>query len=140
MFKEIFQGKKNFILIVEDETEPAELLTEFLQLHGYRTRVAADGVAGLEMARRLSPDLVLLDIMLPKMDGMNVLLNLKSDPRTQKLPVVMCTALNGLKEVERCCKWGAEGYVTKPFDLDRVLEKVADTLGKHAQDEPLPPA
>ncbi len=130
MLKQWFGGSKKTILVVEDEPEPALLLKEFLEIKGYNVQIAKDGPEGVELARKTLPDLILLDIMLPGMDGMNVLLNIKAKPELVAIPVIMCTALNGMKEVERCCKWGAVGYITKPFELNRVLEKIASALGE----------
>jgi response regulator RpfG family c-di-GMP phosphodiesterase len=53
---------------------------------------------------------------------------LKSQPKTKDIPVLMCSVLNNIKDVEKCCKWGAAGYITKPFDIERVLEKVSEVL------------
>ncbi len=130
MLKRWFSGKKNLILLVEDEIEPAILLQEFLELQGYAVELAKDGIEGVALAKKIVPDLILLDIMLPGMDGMNVLLNIKSKPELVAIPIIMCTALNGIKEVERCCKWGAVGYITKPYELSRVLEKVSLALAE----------
>src|SRR3989338_3823081 len=94
LFKDYIIGKKNLILIIEDDPEPAYVLTEFLKLKGFKTRLAKDGAEGLEMAKKIDPALILLDIMLPKMDGFNVLLQIKSQPETKEIPVVMCSALN----------------------------------------------
>lgn len=133
MLNALFGGQKELILVVEDEPEPALLLETFLKRRGFRVELAKDGQQGVEKAQKLKPDLILLDIMLPGMDGMNVLLNLKSKPEVKDIPIIMCTALNGIKEVERCCKWGASGYVTKPFELSRVHEKILSTLAERKQ-------
>ncbi len=130
MLKQWFGGNKHLILVIEDEIEPAILLKEFLELKGYSVQIAKDGMQGVEMAKKINPDLILLDIMLPGMDGMNVLLNIKAKPELVGIPIIMCTALNGMKEVERCCKWGAVGYITKPFELARVLEKVSAAISE----------
>lgn len=128
MLNSLFGPPKELILVVEDEPEPALLIETFLKRRGFRVEIAKDGQEGVEKAQKLKPDLVLLDIMLPGIDGMNVLLALKAKPEIKDIPVIMCTALNGIKEVERCCKWGAAGYVTKPFELARVHEKILSAL------------
>jgi CheY-like chemotaxis protein len=123
LFKNFFKRKKK-ILIVEDDAQTAFLLSEFLKLHEFDTALAKNGIEGIEMAEKDRPDLIFLDILLPKMAGNEVLSILKSKPGTKGIPVVMCTALNTLNEVEDCCKSGAASYITKPYDLNRVLEKV----------------
>ncbi len=128
MFKGWFGGHKPLILVIEDELDTALLLKEFLERNDYNVEIAKDGIEGVALTKKILPDLILLDIMLPGMDGMNVLLNIKSKIELVDIPIIMCTALNGMKEVERCCKWGAVGYITKPFELSRVLEKVSSTL------------
>lgn len=129
MLEGLLSGQK-LVLIVEDDTATAELLSKFLETQGFRTRIAPDGSTGLELTRKLRPALVLLDVMMPGMAGYDVLLLIKSDPELKAIPVVMCTALNEIKDVEKCCNYGAEGYIVKPFDLKRVLEKVQSTLEK----------
>ena len=86
------------------------------------------------------PDLVLLDVMMPGMDGFEILLKIKSQPKTKGIPVLMCTALNAMNDVEKCCAWGAAGYITKPFDLNRVLAKVNACLGTPPSAAPSKPA
>lgn len=136
--KVLGEKPKAFVLIIEDDPEPASILTEYLRLHNYRTHWVQDGLQGLDFIKKEVPDLVLLDIMMPKMDGFNVLLKIKAEPKTKNIPVVMCTALNGLNEVERCCNWGADGYITKPFELKRVLEKLSSVLDPKSGGAPGP--
>src|SRR3989344_8068373 len=122
-FKDLFKKKKK-ILLIEDDREIAVLLTKFMRLRGYDTVRAEDGFTGMRMVEETFPDLVILDIMLPKMNGFDVLLKIKSDARTKDVPVLMCSALNTMGDVEKCCQWGAEGYITKPFNLSRVTQKI----------------
>ena len=121
-------GKKKKVLVIEDDAEIASLLTDFIRLHGYEAIRAEDGFRGMQMVEEIFPDLVLLDIMLPKMNGFDVLLKIKSQSSTKGVPVLMCSALNGMRDVEKCCEWGAEGYITKPFDLNRVSKKIDSIL------------
>ena len=129
MFEKLF-GLKNKItvLIIEDDKETAALLTKLLESNGYTPLWVADGIEGMKVIQKRAPNLILLDIMMPRMDGFNILLMLKSQPKTQDIPVLMCSVLNNIKDVEKCCKWGAVGYITKPFDIERVLEKVNQAL------------
>lgn len=132
MFNSWFKRKKsNLILVIEDDYEPGIVLTKYIELQGYQTALARNGVEGLSLAEKLDPDLILLDIMLPKMDGFNVLTMLKSKPKTKNIPVLMCTALNMIDNVEKCCRNGAAGYITKPFDLNRIWKKIISILEAH---------
>ena len=123
----LFQSKHS-ILIVEDHEETAAFLCIFLKNHGYRVKRAGDGQQGFELAMSTRPDLVLLDITMPKMDGKETLRQLKNHARTEKIPVLMCTERSELDEVEKCCLWGAVGYILKPFETQRLLTKVEETL------------
>ena len=135
LLKRLF-GKRKTVLVIEDDPQTATLLTRFLKLRGYDATSAEDGVRGIDLIERDLPDLVLLDIMLPRISGFDVLLKVKSQPKTKAVPVVVCSALNGIGDIERCCKWGAEGYITKPFDLDRVSEKIESILSAGSMEKP----
>lgn len=121
-------GQAKLIAIIEDDEQIGMLLSMFLKSRGYKTEWAKDGVEGVKLVDATLPELVLLDITMPKMDGFNVLLKIKSDPKTQSVPVLMFTDRSGLEDVEKCCRSGASGYILKPFDLERVLEKVKSIL------------
>jgi DNA-binding response OmpR family regulator len=116
------------VLVVDDEQDLAELVAVNLELAGYRTSRAHDGQAGLEAIRRERPDVVLLDVMMPVLDGWGVLAALQEDPATRDVPVVMLTALSGERDVIRGHLAGALTYITKPFDLQALLRAVADAL------------
>lgn len=76
----------------------------------------------------MSPNLIVLDVMLPGMDGSQILTKLKSESKTKEIPVIMCTALNDIKDVERFFRMGAAGYITKPFEPERVIAKINSIL------------
>jgi DNA-binding response OmpR family regulator len=101
------------ILFVEDDPSVAQMYQFKLELDGYHVSVASDGLTGLEMARRLLPDLVFLDVRLPKLDGLGVLESLRADRRTKELPVVILSNWNEKELVERGSKLGALDYLTK---------------------------
>ena len=132
--KNLFKKRKT-VLIVEDETENALLLTTFLTLRGFETRRSKDGVDGLQAAKKWTPDLILLDIMMPDLDGIEVLKDLKSYPGTKNIPVLMCTVLSKIEEVEKCCRAGAQGYILKPMDLERMLDKINSVLSGRGSQE-----
>ncbi len=125
--------KKKFVLIIEDDEQIASILTDFIKSCNYDAQSAPNGDLGLKLTQKNIPDLVLLDITLPNMSGIDVLTRIKSESKTKDIPVIMCTALKQLNEVETCCKLGAEGYITKPFDLERVYKMIKPYL-----ENPLP--
>jgi DNA-binding response OmpR family regulator len=119
-------GKK--ILIIEDESDVADLLTLNLRKAGFRTLTAADGASGLQKARDDRPDFIVLDLMLPKMSGLEVCRILKSDTATSHTPILMLTAR--AEEIDRIVglEFGADDYVTKPFSPREVVLRIRGIL------------
>jgi CheY-like chemotaxis protein len=105
------------ILVIEDEASIRENLLRFLALEGYQTRSAADGQAGLQAARAEPPDLILCDVMMPRMTGFEVLQALVQDPLLKRVPFFFLSASAEREKLEAGLALGAAGYVTKPFDL-----------------------
>ena len=101
------------VLLVEDDPSVAQMYKLKLELDGYRVEVAPDGEAALEMARRGTPDIVFLDIRLPRLDGLGVLEALRSDPATEPLPVVILSNFNEAELVERGARLGALDHLIK---------------------------
>jgi two-component system, OmpR family, alkaline phosphatase synthesis response regulator PhoP len=118
------------ILIVEDNADLANGLRTNLELEGYEVAVALDGVKGLAQARALQPDLVLLDLMLPKLDGYRLLRVLRADGF--RGPVLVLTARGDEADKVRGFRWGADDYVTKPFGLLELLARVEALLRRSA--------
>ncbi|MEK7859186.1 MAG: response regulator [Elusimicrobiota bacterium] len=116
------------ILIVEDEFEIAENLQALLSAKGYQASVARDGAEGVAMARKLHPDLMLLDIILPKIGGFDVCKLLKSDPKTKDIRIIMITGLNRNSDVELAFQNGANDYIFKPFDSARLFKKIEKVM------------
>ena len=112
------------ILVADDDAGVRELIRTVLTNEGFQVLEAHDARSCLELARYRIPDLILLDWMMPGMDGMEALRQLKSEPRTRAIPVVMLTALDGLPEISLATYNGAEGYVPKPFDVSDLLSFV----------------
>ena len=104
------------ILVIEDKTTNLELMCYLLKAFGYVPLTAADGEAGVEMVRRESPDLVICDIYLPKMDGYQVAQNLKSTPTCCEIPIIAVTALAMVGDHDKILKAGFDGYITKPIN------------------------
>ena len=109
------------LLVVEDERPLAETLRFNLELEGYRVRTAEDGVEGLSMARALQPDLVLLDLMLPRLDGLDVLRGIREQSQT---PVLLLTARTSEADRVKGLDLGADDYITKPFSLAELKARV----------------
>ena len=116
------------ILIVDDNLQNAELLEAYLEALDCNTRIAVDGVEAMEEVGKLAPDLVLLDIMMPRMSGFEVCRRLKGDERTKDIPVVMVTALNELADVERSVDCGADDFLSKPINKLELLTRVKSLL------------
>lgn len=126
----------NRILIVEDEPDIQELLSAYLQQAGYQTSLAGDGVEALELFRSASFDLVLLDIMLPKIDGFGVCELIRQE---SQVPILMLTALDGEAEQLRGFDLEIDDYVTKPFSMPVLLKKIAAILRRAGGSAPRPP-
>ncbi len=116
------------ILIVEDEEAIVEVVSQTLRRHGYETASAADGDDALEKAFSLRPDLVILDLMLPKMDGWEVCRRLKADRQTASVPVLMLTARREERDVVEGLEIGADDYMKKPFSLSELAARVKALL------------
>ncbi|PQJ27907.1 response regulator [Rubritalea profundi] len=109
------------ILIIEDEVDIAELISFNLQRNQFDTILAHDGLEGLNKALSIEPDLIILDIMLPGMDGINVNKQLKRDPRTRRIPVIMLTAKAQTEDRITGLETGADDYITKPFSPKELV-------------------
>ena len=127
--------RQETILVVEDEVDLASLVEVNLDLAGYRVILAHDGAEGLTAARRERPDLILLDVMMPVLDGWQVLRALKEEDETRDIPVVMLTALSEERDLIRGHLQGAIRYVTKPFEMKALLTAVSDGIGEPSQEE-----
>ena len=122
--------KTKKILVVDDEPDVASLLTLMLKSQGYHVIAAGDGQEALEKARAEVPDLIVLDIMLPKLDGYKVARMLKFDEKFSHIPIIMLTAKIQEKDRKTGLEMGADAYVTKPFDTMQLLEKVKEVLSE----------
>ena len=125
------------VLIVEDDQNIAELLHLYLEKEGYVAAIASDGGAGVDLFRKLQPDLVLLDVMLPVLDGWGVLRTIRQDSKT---PVIMLTAKGELGDKVSGLKMGADDYVTKPFEMKEVLARIEAVLRRGGCEEAAPQA
>ena len=119
------------ILIVEDDNNIADLLRLYLEKEGYQATIAADGTQGIDLYRKLRPDLVLLDVMMPGVDGWGVLRAIRQDSQT---PVIMLTAKGETFDKVSGLKQGADDYITKPFEMKEVLARIEAVLRRAAGD------
>ena len=123
-------SEKKRILIVEDEIELNEMIKMRLEANDFEITTAFDGQEGLEKARELEPDLIILDLMLPKIDGYKVCGLLKSDSRYNKIPIIIFTALAQTSNKEMGMELGADAYITKPFQSEVLLTKIKELIGE----------
>ena len=118
------------ILIVDDEVDLVETVRFPLEMEGYHVLVSYNGEDALNQARKENPDLILLDLMLPKLDGYKVCRLLKFDERYKHIPILMLTAKTQEKDKVLGMETGADEYITKPFEMDYLMEKVKEYLSK----------
>ena len=125
------------ILVVDDNSQNLELLVEYLRtIDDVETSTAADGIEALEMIQQVKPDLILLDIMMPRMSGFEVCRKLKSDPNTRDIPIIMVTALNELADIERGVESGTDDFLSKPVNRLELITRVKSLLKlRHLKDE-----
>jgi DNA-binding response OmpR family regulator len=126
------QGK---ILIVEDEPELAELLERFLRRHGFITAVSGDGLNACRLINSLRPDLILLDVMLPELDGWEIcrLVRKIPDPSLAQTPIIMLSALDAAENRAQGLKLGANDYIAKPYSLKQVLQRSTKLIEEHKE-------
>jgi DNA-binding response OmpR family regulator len=121
------------VLVVDDEPTIAKTLRLGLEAEGLDVDLAVDGLECLKSVRSKPPDLILLDVMLPKLDGFRVCRLLKFDKNTSHIPIILCSARNSEADRERGRKAGADDYVVKPFDLEKLVamvkSRVSPTIG-----------
>ncbi len=118
------------ILLVEDNEMNRDMLSRRLERKGYEVIMALDGEEGVEMAQTQSPDLILMDMSLPSMDGWEATKILKADPTTTAIPVIALTAHAMSGDREKAIEAGCDDYDTKPVELPRLLEKIQTLLAK----------
>lgn len=126
---------KGNILIVEDDHQTVKLIKFILEKDDYSTISAKDGEEGLQMARERKPDLIVLDLMLPGMDGYRVCEILKANPNTKEIPIIVLTALDTGPDFEKALEKKADWYITKPFEPQHLLKRVNYLIEKRKKDE-----
>ena len=116
------------ILVIDDDSAISDLVTVKLEMAGYNVSQADDGIKGQAMALQLQPDLIMLDLMLPRVDGFTVCQRLRRDERTAEIPVLILTALSQTQNKVEGFNAGADDYLTKPFELEEMLARVRALL------------
>jgi CheY-like chemotaxis protein len=116
------------ILLIEDTKEATVMVTDFLQTAGYQVLTAREALTGIDLAKRVRPDLILMDIQLPGMDGLEATRRLRADPDFRTVPIIALTALAMPGDRERCLAAGATDYVTKPVSLKKLAAMIEDYL------------
>lgn len=114
----------NTVLIIEDNQDVRENTMEILELAGFAVITADNGVQGVQVATNKKPDLILCDIMMPEMNGYDVIRKLKSDPATSSIPFIYVTASGEKNELRLAMDLGANGYVRKPFDVKELMDAI----------------
>lgn len=120
------------VLLVEDNEMHRDMLKRRLEKRGYRIVVALDGVQGVAVARQLKPDLILMDMNLPVMDGWEATRRIKGDHATRHIPVIGLSSYAMEEDWERALQAGCNDYDTKPVDLERLIAKIEQCLAAHA--------
>ncbi len=121
------------ILIVDDEPDLLTVLRFGLEVEGFEVLEASDGEQGLTMARETSPDLMVLDLMLPRMDGYKVCRALKFDERYRRIPIFILSARSGETDRQLAMDVGADTYITKPYDMRDLVSRIRARLGPEQQ-------
>lgn len=129
-------ARRKKILVVDDERQLVELIALNLQRNGYEVLEAYDGQSGLDLARRARPDLIILDVMMPGLSGRDVTVQLKGDPDTAGIPVLMLTAKSEETDIIVGLSVGADDYITKPFSPKILVARIAAVLRRKAAVEP----
>jgi len=120
------------ILMIDDNPDMLEILRLLLKVNGHRPIMALGGKEGLDIARKELPDVILLDIMMPDIDGFEVLRRLKLDMSTEKIPVILVTAVSGQALIDKAMSLGAEGYVTKPYTRNQLMSLINEACSTAA--------
>jgi DNA-binding response OmpR family regulator len=124
------------VLIADDNQQNAELLEAHLDGTGYETRIATNGDETVRLAKEWRPDVVLLDVMMPKLSGFEVCQQLRADPATRQTGVLMVTALDQPTDIERAVEVGTDDFVTRPINKTELLLRVRALLGAVAEPTP----
>ena len=118
------------VVVVDDDREMVKAIRVVLKIAGIEVLEALSGLTGFMLVKRELPDAVVLDIMMPDIDGYEVCRKLKLNPDTRDIPIIFVTARSGQQHIERGLSLGAQGYITKPFTPDELIDKLAEVTGR----------
>jgi CheY-like chemotaxis protein len=119
------------ILVAEDNPMNLELIKDLLELNGHTVDVAPDGLQAVSLARRLHPDLVLMDVHMPRLDGIQATGQLQRDPSTREIPVIAFTASAMPAQLQQVLDAGCIGHITKPIDVETLMDQIGALLDAH---------
>lgn len=128
--------RQSTVLVIDDEAPIRENLVRFLRLEGYQVMDAADGAAGLAAALQCTPDLILCDVMMPRLNGFEVLTQLQASPAHRHIPLIFLSASAEPEKLQEGIRMGARSYVTKPFNLAVLRQLIADLLANNLPGQP----
>ena len=128
------RSRRPLVLVVEDDPDLGDTIVTFIKEEGLDAKLARDGDQAMRLVDQLRPAAMILDLMMPRRDGFSVLRELRADGRIANLPVIVVTAIFGLSERLYATELGAADYVTKPFELDELIERVRNVLASRAAD------
>lgn len=120
------------ILVIEDEEAVRNNILDIIEVEGYESIGAENGRIGIELAKKHLPDLIICDILMPELNGYGVIEALRSEPRTQNIPFIFLTARAAKEDMRKGMKYGADDYLTKPFEIDDLLAAIEARLERHA--------
>lgn len=127
---------KRRVLLIDDEPGMVKLVSRKLEMIGFEVVTAADGQDGLTKARLGRPDVIVLDLVLPKLSGLEVCAALKQDPQYQHIPIIICTGMGQAMDEKLCRECGANAYINKSHDTSALVEQIEALLGTILPDEP----
>jgi len=127
-------GDKIKVLAIDDENDVLLIVSASIKSEGYDVVTASDGMEGLRKAKEEKPDVILLDLMMPQMDGFEVLEKLREQPETMDIPVVMLTGLSDREKIREAIEKGTQYYVVKPFEIHDLLSKIKIAYKESTQD------
>ncbi len=120
-------------LVVEDDKNARRMMTHILKRAGLEPIEARDGVEAVQIAGLKKPDVILMDVMMPRMDGLNAMRRIHTNPETSHIPVIVCSARDSREDIVVAMKAGAEDYIIKPFRSETYLQKIWRVLKSHAR-------
>ena len=127
------QDRAPLVLVVDDVADGREIVSEYLKLGGYELALAADGIEAVQQAQDLLPDVILMDVWLPKMDGLEATKRLRQDPRTKDIPIIALTAHGLASARSKALEAGCDAVITKPFLPEALEQEIERQIARRAK-------